>query len=71
MKVVFTGSVNSINTSVETYLTKGKWYDIKKEESNPNYYNIENDYGQPRRYKAEYFLTLEQLRDKKLENLGI
>ena len=72
MKVMFTGSVHTVGTSVETYLTKGKWYNVT-EEGDPNgkYYVIKNEYGQQRRYKAEYFATLQQLRDKKLKELGI
>jgi len=72
MKVMFVGSVNIINTSVETYLTKGKWYDIIPQKTPPDrYYVIQNDYAQERRYKTEYFLTLQQLRDNKLTDLGI
>jgi|DEB19_MinimDraft_2_1074335.scaffolds.fasta_scaffold33466_4 hypothetical protein len=73
MKVMFTGSVHTINTSVETYLTKGKWYDDVTIDGDPNgkYYVIKNDNDQQRRYKAEYFVTLQQLRDKKLKDLGI
>ena len=35
------------------------------------YYIVTNNYGQSRRYKAEYFMTLEQVRDNKLTDLGI
>lgn len=74
MKVMFVGSVHTINTSVETYLTKGKWYESKfQDDSVPptKYYIVTNNYGQSRRYKAEYFMTLEQVRDNKLTDLGI
>jgi hypothetical protein len=76
MKVMFVGSVHTINTSLEKYLTKGKWYDITAflitEKTPPTkYYVVLNDYGQERRYKEEYFMTLEQLRDRKLTDLGI
>lgn len=72
MKVMFVGSVHTINTSVETYLTKGKWYDIIPQKTPPDkYYVILNDYNQERRYKAEYFMKLEQVRDNKLTDLGI
>lgn len=72
MKVMFIGSVHTVGTSVETYLTKGKWYNVT-EEGDPNgkYYVIKNEYNLQRRYKAEYFLTLQQLRDKNLTDLGI
>ena len=66
------------NNSVNTYLTKGKWYDVIPQKTTigkllipDRYYVIQNDYGQERRYKAEYFLTLQQLRDKNLTDLGI
>lgn len=61
---------------VETYLTKGKWYETEskfQDYSVPptKYYIVTNNYGQSRRYKAEYFMTLEQVRDNKLTDLGI
>ncbi len=84
MRVMFVGSVYTINTSVETFLTKGKWYNTIEETKNIprfgyyldtenpiKYYVVLNDYNQERRYKAEYFMTLEQLRDNKLTDLGI
>jgi hypothetical protein len=76
MRVMFVGSVHTINTSVETYLTRGKWYETEsKFQDNlvppTKYYIVTNNYGQSRRYKAEYFMTLEQVRDNKLTDLGI
>ena len=84
MKVMFVGAPFA-NNSVNTYLTKGKWYDVIPQNIHfstmkttigkllipDRYYVILNDYGQERRYKAEYFLTLQQLRDKNLTDLGI
>lgn len=75
MKVMFVGNP-IINNSINCYLTKGKWYNpieyvkgIKP--LSKNYYVIKNDYGQERRYKEEYFMTLQQVRDKNLTDLGI
>lgn len=76
MKVMFVGSASTINTSVETYLTRGKWYETESLFQNDTippikYVIVKNNYGQHRRYKAEYFMTLEQVRDNKLNELGI
>lgn len=76
MKVMFVGSASTINTSVETYLTRGKWYETESKFQDDlvphtKYYIVMNNYNQLRRYKAEYFLTLQQVRDNKLNELGI
>jgi hypothetical protein len=69
MRVIFIGSTH---ISVEKYLTKYKWYETGLDsDSEAKYYLIDNDYGQKRRYKAQYFMTLAQLRDKKITDLGI
>ena len=71
MKVVFIGSVNTYLEKM-AILTKGKWYDIIPHKTPPDmYYVIHNDYNQERRYRRDYFMTLEQVRDNKLTDLGI
>ena len=59
------------NPSVSKFLTKGKWYDIITKKTQPSYHVILNDFNQERRYKIEYFMTLQQVREKNLTDLGI
>lgn len=72
---MFIGDLQMYN-SVNKYLTKGKWYNYIEyvkgvKPLSKNYYVIKNDYGQERRYKEEYFMTLQQVREKNLTDLGI
>lgn len=67
IKVLFIGPESPVPTLYK-YLTRGKYYDVAVAGT---YYIVNNDMGQTRRYKGEYFLTTQQVRDKKLNELGI
>ena len=50
------------------YLTYEKQYDAIR---SFNYYHVVNDVGQTRKYKEEYFMTIDEYREKVLTELGI
>jgi hypothetical protein len=49
-----------------TFLTYGVWYEAKKQGS---YYIVVNNAEQTRRYKAEYFMTIDKYREKVINEI--
>tara|TARA_R110000772_G_scaffold1210_2_gene4288 strand:+ start:17181 stop:17390 length:210 start_codon:yes stop_codon:yes gene_type:complete len=50
------------------FLTYEKQYEAIR---SLNYYHVVNDAGQTRKYKGEYFMTIDEYREKVLNELGI
>jgi hypothetical protein len=59
------------NSEKEFTLTIGKYYDIIPGSTQSNIYLIENDMGHKHHVLKDRFKTLEEVRDEKLNELGI
>ena len=66
------------NKDFQLSLSVGKWYEVfyvRKQTTyyrvNKHFYTIITDRGHKKEVCASYFMTLDELREKKLEELGI
>ncbi len=61
------------NKDVSLSVTVGNWYEVTVGEKIPDEtsYLITNEHGRKRRISKSKFLTVEQIREKKLNILGI
>ena len=63
-EVIYIGT----NERLVRYLTKLKSYKLL-DGSNFKYYRVKNNTGQIRRYNASYFSTLQEFRDKQINQI--
>jgi hypothetical protein len=57
------------NKNIILSVTIGEWYDVLEEDETS--YLLDNDHGYPKKIDKKKFLTLEQLREQKINFLEI